>query len=169
MPHRQSHLGGDDISSPKTKREEAQRVGERSVQRGSNLGRSSHKRVASYLEEGIMCPQMGVVESGGNRDSYKVSSCAHAAITQDMPRTVGTDMGVNRNHWSAKPYWSLLSGRTRGLRYDGARHLRGRGLRVDPYSLRDGLDSKEKRKKRKKSWGASHFGVEVTVSCGRKR
>jgi hypothetical protein len=33
MPCRQSHLGGDDISSPKTKRAEAQRVGERSVQR----------------------------------------------------------------------------------------------------------------------------------------
>ena len=33
MPCRQSHLGGDDISSPKTKRGEAQRVGKRSVQR----------------------------------------------------------------------------------------------------------------------------------------
>ena len=37
MPHRQSHLGGDDISYPKTNRVEAQRVGERSVQRASNL------------------------------------------------------------------------------------------------------------------------------------
>jgi hypothetical protein len=90
--------------------------------------------------QAIIYPQIGVAGNGGNSDSYKVSSCAHAAITQDMPRAVGlenTDIGVNRNHSSAEPYWSLLSRRVRGLCYYGARcfKLCARGLVVDPYSL----------------------------------
>lgn len=81
MPHRQSHLGGDDISSPKTKREEAHKSGERSDNVQVIFEEVLISGCRFMTRQGIMRPQMGVAGRGRNSDSYKVSSGALAAIT----------------------------------------------------------------------------------------
>src|SRR5579863_3084574 len=70
-------------------------------------------------------------------------------------------MGVNRNHWSAKPYWSLLSGRVRGFCYYGARYLWTKVMGGSLFSAGLGWIAKRIERKNKNRSGRVTLCVEV--------